>query len=669
VFKKNSKPTFIRLYFTNRLEEGSEAIEIPVESLRQFPAGSTLSGVHFKAFGCDESEIDLHDYEHQTLSISLEEKPAVIRADGMLPNIWVHTDASEKRVYKLTWKQAKKDIDIEFFFLLQPYADSPQRMEIKTDSHPKVFPIGQTVSNALHIKVLDAYNNPIRSKDIMDRLVIKPVSQLIVLDERCLKKAFARTDNTSAEGHQIEPRVSFVISNIRLLPNTTITSNESHIGSHKLSFAIRNIDDMIQELDIDVVNGTPHSLVWIDSRSCLSLTNNKRFRFEVQVLDEFKNPVVNTKLEIKLTLVSSINQMEFTAETDSDGVAVFSRVLNYKPDAIVQQCQPPAGVAPIPSASHSQCFGFTRAFATAKHIRKALRSNDQWIHVSSDNKNTTKSPHKPGDVYEKREKKILKSLRDLGENLTGLDDEINIDQRLDACKKSLTALRARDASRTVRGIDVPKAPNRNGVIGRIAHLAYVEDNALAKSISWFLRDFMSCIVTKTTESAQRLCNTSAEVQQTLPLDCIQKSLTLPTLPTYGTYVVKAAKHYLKYNEKSDNLNKVFDAVLGNSIIMEDIESAKIYRHQLILRSMRCPTIITKTGILYESGIIDRQTTAGDIVMFQSPPDPELIKTGKIARLLQQLVANLHRNFEESMGSEESGSETDCDPPAPKRQRT
>ena len=124
------------------------------------------------------------------------------------------------------WKQ--KGIDVQYFFTLRPYADSARRMSINTNSHDLVFPVGVLNTNSIQVSIFDAYNNTIRWPNILERLVIRPMTPKLKKDDKSLKKTIPRSD-----GNVLPNSVSFVISNIKLLPNLSLNENDSVIGGHK----------------------------------------------------------------------------------------------------------------------------------------------------------------------------------------------------------------------------------------------------------------------------------------------------------------------------------------------------------------------------------------------------------------------------------------------------
>ncbi|KAG8148262.1 hypothetical protein E2320_022314 [Naja naja] len=68
--------------------------------------------------------------------------------------------------------------------------------------------------------------------------------------------------------------------------------------------------------------------------------------------------------------------------------------------------------------------------------------------------------------------------------------------------------------------DYPKS--NHDILGKISHLAQIEDDEVAKVISWHLASDMDCVVTLTTAAARRIFDETKGTQQVLPLDSIYK---------------------------------------------------------------------------------------------------------------------------------------------------
>lgn len=55
---------------------------------------------------------------------------------------------------------------------------------------------------------------------------------------------------------------------------------------------------------------------------------------------------------------------------------------------------------------------------------------------------------------------------------------------------------------------------------QVGHLAYVQDDTAAKVMSWLIRGDMDCVITRTSEAAQRIYRDTQGRQQVMPLDTV-----------------------------------------------------------------------------------------------------------------------------------------------------
>lgn len=149
-------------------------------------------------------------------------------------------------------------------------------------------------------------------------------------------------------------------------------------------------------------------------------------------------------------------------------------------------------------------------------------------------------------------------------------------------------------------------PKRNkDILGKIAHLAQIEDDEAAKVISWHLASDMDCVVTMTTEAARRIFDETQGRQQVLPFDSIyKKTLTswnrpLPHIRN-GRSVFKPtgnpvyARDLLVFPEHMEECQIVFGMLLGDTILLDNLDAANHYRKELV-KVIHCPTLLTREG--------------------------------------------------------------------------
>ncbi|KAK2546229.1 Smchd1 [Columba livia] len=157
-----------------------------------------------------------------------------------------------------------------------------------------------------------------------------------------------------------------------------------------------------------------------------------------------------------------------------------------------------------------------------------------------------------------------------------------------------------------RTCTLPNYPKGNqDILGKIAHLAQIEDNEAAKVISWHLASDMDCVVTLTTEAARSIFDETQGRQQVLPLDSVYKK-TLPDwnrpLPHLrnGKICFKPvgnpvfARDLLTFPDNVEHCQTVFAMLLGDTIIVDNLDAANHYRKEVV-KITRCPTLLTREG--------------------------------------------------------------------------
>ncbi|XP_039206965.1 structural maintenance of chromosomes flexible hinge domain-containing protein 1 isoform X2 [Crotalus tigris] len=158
------------------------------------------------------------------------------------------------------------------------------------------------------------------------------------------------------------------------------------------------------------------------------------------------------------------------------------------------------------------------------------------------------------------------------------------------------------------------------ILGKIAHLAEIEDSEVAKVISWHLASDMDCIVTLTTAAARCIFDQTQGAQQVLPLDSIYKKDFLDwnrPLPherncfnPIGNPVF--ARNLLIFPEHKESCQIVFEMLLGNTIIIDNLDAATHYRKEVV-KTTHCPTLLTREG--------DRIRSNGKFGGFQNKAPP------------------------------------------------
>ncbi|XP_068093326.1 structural maintenance of chromosomes flexible hinge domain-containing protein 1 isoform X2 [Hyperolius riggenbachi] len=215
-------------------------------------------------------------------------------------------------------------------------------------------------------------------------------------------------------------------------------------------------------------------------------------------------------------------------------------------------------------------------------------------------------------------------------------------------------------SRPRRKCLLAAGPKSSDVLGKIAHLAYIEDDEVARVISWHLASDMDCVVTHTTEAARRIYGETEGRQQVLPMDSIyQKNLPvwgrpLPHISNGRSQFTATgnpvfARDLLEFPEDKEHCQKVFGMLLGETIILDNLDSANEYRKQLV-KFTYCPTLLTRNGDRIRSngkfgGLQNKAPPMDKLrgIVFGAPAPKECDKLSVEVDLLQQYCAAVKRS--------------------------
>ncbi|KAM6971565.1 structural maintenance of chromosomes flexible hinge domain-containing protein 1 [Tautogolabrus adspersus] len=147
--------------------------------------------------------------------------------------------------------------------------------------------------------------------------------------------------------------------------------------------------------------------------------------------------------------------------------------------------------------------------------------------------------------------------------------------------------------------------DQQDVLGMVGHLGFLRDEHEARVISWHLRGDMKCVVTQTREAAQRIHRDTRGQQEVLPLTSVFVSPGNGPLPHVrnGRLLFEPrgnpvyARDLLIYPSDQDrkSCETVFKNFLGNTILIDDLDSGNHYREMVVQGKSPCPTILTRQG--------------------------------------------------------------------------
>uniref|UniRef100_A0A8C3ANF1 Structural maintenance of chromosomes flexible hinge domain containing 1 n=1 Tax=Cyclopterus lumpus TaxID=8103 RepID=A0A8C3ANF1_CYCLU len=141
------------------------------------------------------------------------------------------------------------------------------------------------------------------------------------------------------------------------------------------------------------------------------------------------------------------------------------------------------------------------------------------------------------------------------------------------------------------------------VLGMVGHLASVQGDDAAWVISWHIRGDMDCVITKTSAAAQRIYDYTGGRQQVMALDSVFVHPGNRSMPHIrndrllfdppGNPV--HAMDLLQYPHNPENCIIAFKNILGDTILIDDLDSAINYRKAVVQNKLPCPTILTRQG--------------------------------------------------------------------------
>ncbi|XP_028288424.1 structural maintenance of chromosomes flexible hinge domain-containing protein 1 [Parambassis ranga] len=354
---------------------------------------------------------------------------------------------------------------------------------------------------------------------------------------------------------------------------------------------------------------------------------------------------------------------------NSPGEDSSSYILVFKPE--VPTC-------PTPLASYELPFLFYNDAENQKKVTQLTRKKDE---LSNEVKRYQKNLMLRKELFDatkvqqmnanKKEADLRNKLSLKNMRFTQPASISDIDRLLQ--EKRAEADRIKSASRRVCRLE-DKFRGQQDVLGKVGCLALVEDDIAAWVISWIISGDMNCVITRTTEAAQRIYNDTQGQQEVMALDAVHIQLGNRPLPHIrngqmlfdppGNPVY--ARDLLIYPHDRDSCEIVFKNLLGDTILIDDLDSATFYRRAVVQRKMPCPTILTRQGNKVSSkgkfgGLHNTAPPMNRLLMFGAPlpqqcytlmDDIDLLAQYKIAlQKREQVEQDLKHEIEEMKSPE------------------
>lgn len=151
----------------------------------------------------------------------------------------------------------------------------------------------------------------------------------------------------------------------------------------------------------------------------------------------------------------------------------------------------------------------------------------------------------------------------------------------------------------------------------MAELAYVSDPLINRLLSWYLQSKMSVALTTTSEQQRKVYDAGFPSYCEATLFPYSKNnfdgssgaklpIELPHPPSRFNSSIEFAVNLLEFSEENARLrSSLYWAVLGKTIVLNDLRSGQMYREHLVKMKQPCPAILTKDGNMIASdGLMD-----------------------------------------------------------------
>lgn len=248
------------------------------------------------------------------------------------------------------------------------------------------------------------------------------------------------------------------------------------------------------------------------------------------------------------------------------------------------------------------------------------------------------------------ESKFRGELRRLGFNSNFIKEESHVAPALKICEQQKQILDNKDR-RTYLPAPYPEEP---GVLGKIGHLAWVEEDDVSAVLSWHMRGDIDVVVTESMDKAKDIYRKTNGKQQVIALDSIYKRNTSKALPHVRsksfnpTGNPKFALDYFIFRKDAEICRTVFANFIGDTIVLDTFDDATKYRTE-VTKLCACPTLLAKTGerIASTGKFGGHQNRAPSLAQLQGnvfgePPMKDLDRVQEQIQLLKKLSATMKK---------------------------
>ncbi|XP_078492446.1 structural maintenance of chromosomes flexible hinge domain-containing protein 1-like isoform X3 [Ciona intestinalis] len=264
---------------------------------------------------------------------------------------------------------------------------------------------------------------------------------------------------------------------------------------------------------------------------------------------------------------------------------------------------------------------------------------------------------------DKKKTNLIHDLQKLGLSISSSCQSCDISQLIEDCSLRRNSLMHDDKRKCL----LPEYQDGSSeVLGKIGHLALISDDDAACVLSWHMSADMDCLVTFTTKKAREIHKLSDGRQQVLPIDSIYKknlSDWKKQLPHVKARISQDqvtgnpifARKLLNFQKDQVNCRMIFTMLLGDTILIDDLDSANQYRN-MVVKHTHCPTILTRNGHRIRSngkfgGNQNRAPAVEKLrgMVFGAPMSEEYstcVKQIEILKNIKSVIEEIHSSQEE-----------------------
>ncbi|KAM3843331.1 structural maintenance of chromosomes flexible hinge domain-containing protein 1-like [Diretmus argenteus] len=458
-------------------------------------------------------------------------------AKGNLPDVHVPIKVQDEHFYQVSYQD--QHVSVNTSFTIVPRPNEPKHL--KATLSQSTVRMGEILPGKINLELMDQYGN------VTKTLTSTCVDHFTVKADGLERSTLAITWEESSH--------SVVVTGVQFQSGTP--------GTREMCFTFRSF---VEHALVKVTAGVPAQLRLISGPGQpLQVLNEKGIPtpFLIQLCDEWGNPSPDQRVVVALK--SSFSALKVRAAVmsqpvDAEGKTTFT----------VQSVSGPKGEYELHFKG-----SFNKKPLSAPSVKlTVIPDPNKPVSLAVDYDSTSKLP--AGGIFP-----VF--------SVTVVSDEGSPIQHFNPAAASMF-LWKRKASETT-------PPHGVG------HLALVEDDAAAVVLSWHIMGDMDCVITKTTAAARRIYDDTQGRQQVMPLDSVYWNPNNRSLPhiKYGRSTFQPignprfARDLLIYSGDQESCNMVFKNLLGDTILIDDLDSANNYRKAVMQNKTPCPTILTRQG--------------------------------------------------------------------------